>query len=87
MKVEHNVEREDDVDYAVGDEYGHVVHRLRLEGHIVWHEESGVDGEQQYEPVPDVLERAVVKNDVRRRFGRLLAILRQELAIEVERLV
>lgn len=76
VKVEHDVEKKDDVDYWVDDEQWHVVHRFRLECHVKRHEHGCVEGEKENNPVPHGFERAIVQDDVRRRFRCLLAVLR-----------
>jgi hypothetical protein len=76
VKVEHDVEEENDVDNRVDDEQWDVVHRLRLECHVEGHEHGRVECEKQDDPVPHRFECAIVQDDVWRRFRRLLSVLR-----------
>ncbi len=86
VKVEDNVNEEDDVDDAVDDEQRHVVHRFALEGDVVWHHDGRVESEHEDDPVPRRLEGRVVQDDVRRRLGSLLPVLRQDVRVQVHHL-
>lgn len=86
VEVEDDVDEEDDVDDGIDDEQTHVLRRLVLEGHVVGHHDGGVEGETEDDPVPQGLEGAVVQQDVRRCFGRLLTVLRQHIRIQAHHL-
>ena len=82
VEVEHNVDEEDDVHDGVHHEQTDVLGGLVLEGDVEGHHDGGVEGETQDGPVPDGLEGAVVEQDVGRRLGRLLAVLRQDVRVQ-----
>ena len=86
VKVEDNVDEEDDVDDRVDDQQTDVLGRLVLEGHVVGHHDGRVEGEAEDDPVPQGLEGAVMQQDVRRRFRRLLTVLRQDVRIQAHHL-
>jgi len=79
VEVDEYVDEEDDVDDGVDDEDGGRVERLVVERHVVRHHHGRVERQQQYQPVPLGLEDRVVENDVLRRLGRLLSVVRQRL--------
>ena len=70
------------VDY----EQRHCVERLVAEGDVEGHHDGRVEGEDEDHPVPRRLEGRVVQDDVGRRLRRLLAVLRQDVAIQVHHL-
>lgn len=80
MEVEHNVNQEDDVHDAVQRQPNQVV-LLRLKGDVVGHHDGGVEGEDEDDPVPGGLEGAVVEDDVGRRLGGLLLVLREDVGV------
>jgi len=61
VKVEDDVDEENDVDDGVDDEERHVFRRLVLEGDVVGDHDGRVEGQTQYDPVPDGFEGTVVK--------------------------
>ncbi len=86
VEIENDVDEEDDVDDRVDDQQTDVLRRLVLEGHVVGHHDGRVEGEAEDDPVPQGLKGAVVQQDVRRRFGGLLAVLRQDVRIQAHHL-
>ena len=78
VEVQHDVDQEDDVHDAVQHQPGQVV-LLGLEGDVVGHHDGRVEGEDEDDPVPGGLEGAVVEDDVRRRLGGLLFVLRENV--------
>ena len=75
VKVQHDVDEEDDVDDGVDDEERHVFRRLVLERDVVRHHDGRVEGQAKDDPVPDGFEGTVVKQNVRRSLRGLLSIL------------
>lgn len=86
MKIEDDIDKEDDIDDGVDHQEGDILRSLVLEGHVVGHHDGRVEGQTEDDPVPQGLEGAVVQQDVRRRFGRLLAVLRQHIRIQAHHL-
>ena len=52
VKIEYDVDKEDDVDDRVDDQQTDVLRRLVLEGHVVGHHNGRVEGEAKDDPVP-----------------------------------
>jgi len=77
VEVDENVDEEDDVDDGVDDEDRRRVKRLVAERHVVRHHDGRVERQQQNQPVPLGFEHGVVEDDVLRRLGRLLSVVRQ----------
>ena len=86
VEVEDDVDEEDDVDDAIDDKQRHGVECLVAEGDVERHHDGRVEGEDENHPVPRRLEGRVVQDDVRRRFWRLLPVLRQDVAVQVHHL-
>ena len=86
VKIEDDVDEEDDVDDGVGDEEADVFGRLILEGHVEGHHDGRVEGQEEDDVVPERLEGAVMQQDVRRRLGRLLAVLRHHIGVQAHHL-
>ena len=82
VEVEHDVDEEDDVNDGVHHQEADILGRLVLEGDVEGHHDGRVEGETQNGPVPDGFEGTVVKQDVRRRLGRLLAVLGQHVRVQ-----
>lgn len=59
VKIKHNVHQEYNIHYAVQHEPSNIV-LFRLEGHVVRDHDSGVESQDQYDPVPRGLECTVV---------------------------
>lgn len=76
VKVDENVDEEDDVDDRVDDKDRRRVERLVVKGDVVRHHDGRVEREQQDQPVPLGLEHRVVEDNVLRRLGRLLPVVR-----------
>ena len=85
VEVEHDVHQEDDVHHAVQHQ-PHDVVLLGLEGDVVRHHDGRVEGEDEDDPVPGGLEGAVVEDDVRRRLGGLLLVLREDVRVQLQNL-
>ena len=75
VTVEEDVDKEDDVDDAVGSQLGNVVDRLALERGVVRHHDGRVISEHEDQPVPGAAEPRVVKDDVLRSAWRRRTIL------------
>ena len=73
-------------EYRIDDEQTDVLWRLVLKGHVVRHHNCRVEGEAEDDPIPQGLEGAVVQQDVRRRLGRLLPVLRQHVSVQAHHL-
>ena len=86
VEVEDDIDEEDDIDDAVDYEERDGVEGLVTEGDVEGNHDGRVEGEDEDHPVPRRLEGRVVQDDVGRRLGRLLAVLRQDLAVEVHHL-
>ena len=82
VEVENDVDEEDDVHNGVDHEQTDILGGLVLEGDVEGHHDGGVEGEAQDGPVPDGFEGTVVEQDVGRRLGRLLAVLRQDVRVQ-----
>ena len=82
VEVQHDIYKENHVHNRVHHEQADVLGRLVLERDVVRHHDGGVEGETEDHPVPDGFEGTVVEEDVRRRLGRLLAVLRQHVRAE-----
>ena len=70
MAVEEDVDKEDDVDDAVGGQLTDVVDGLAAERGVVRHPDGRVVGEHEDEPVPGAAEPRVVQHDVLGNDGR-----------------
>ena len=86
VKVQHDVDEEDDVDDGVDDEQRHVLRRLVLERDVVRHHDGRVEGQAEDDPVPDGFEGTVVKQNVRGSLWGLLSILRQNIGTKTHQL-
>ena len=53
---------------------------------VVRHHDGRVEGQDEYHPVPDGLERGVMENNVVRSLRSFLPVLRQHFSVEVEHL-
>lgn len=78
MEVQHDVNQEDDVYDAVQHQPSQIV-LLGLERDVIGYHDGGVEGEDEDHPVPGGLEGAVMENDVWRRLGGLLFVLRENV--------
>jgi len=47
-----------------------------LKGGVVRDHDSSIESENEYQPIPVSLEAGIVKNDVRRRLGHFLSVVR-----------
>lgn len=79
VKIQYDVDEENDIDYCVDDEEENVLAGFVLEGDVVRYHYRGVKGQTQDYPVPDGLERAVVQEYVGRCLGCLLSVLRHHV--------
>jgi len=79
VEVDEYVDEKHDVDDRVDYEDRRRVERLAVERDVVRHHDGRVERQQQYQPVPLGLEHRVVQDDVLRRLGRLLSVVRQRL--------
>jgi len=61
VKVEDDVNEEDDVDDGVHHQEGHVLRGLVLECNVVGHHDGRVEGEAEDDPIPDRFEGTIVK--------------------------
>lgn len=86
VKIEYDVDKEDDVDDRIDHQQTNVFRRLILKGNVVGHHDGRVEGEAQDDPVPQGLKGAVMQQDVRRRFRCLLAVLRKNVRIQAHHL-
>ena len=60
MKVEDNVDEEDDVHDRVDHQKAHIFRCLILKGHVVGHHDCRVERQTQDDPVPQGFERTVM---------------------------
>ncbi len=85
MKVQHNINKEDDIHHAV--QYQpHQIVLFGLKGHIVGYQDGRVEGENKDDPVPSGLKGAVVQYNVRRSFRSLLLILGEDVRAQLKSL-
>ena len=83
MTVEEDVDKEDDVDDAVGSQLGDIVDRLALECGIVWDHDGRVVGKHEDQPVPRTAELGIVQYYVFRSDRNGRAVLRHcQLSVE-----
>ena len=86
MEVEHYVHEKHHVHHTVHNQKRKLVHSLDFKSRIVGNHDGGVERECKDNPVPDGFEEAVVEDDVGRGFGRLQAVLRQHVRVQVHHL-
>ena len=87
VEIEDDVDEEDDVDDRIDHQEADILGRLVLEGHVEGHHNGRVEGEEQDDVVPEGLEGAVMQQYVRRRLGRLLAVLRHHVSVQAHHLL
>ena len=63
-----------------------VLRILYLEGHVVGYHDGSVEGEEEDDPVPGGFEGGVVEDDVWRRLGGLLTVLREDVRVQIHHL-
>lgn len=56
MKVQYDVDKEDDVHNAIDDEKRDLIHGFVFEGGVVGNRDRGVKGQGQNDPIPHCLE-------------------------------
>ena len=71
----------------INNEQHSILGRLVPEGNIVGNHDGRIEGQYEYYPIPNGLESTIVQQNVWRRLGRLLSVLRQNLWIECHKLI
>lgn len=75
VKVQYDVDEENDIDDGVDDQEKNVLAGFVFEGDVVRYHNRGVKSQTKYNPVPNGLESAVVQQYVGWRLWGLLSVL------------